>query len=310
MHAPVGLGSSKGMSAAHLYCHSGLVVASEIDLPEWETFACLAREADVRIVLSDEPCPDCPTDGSTAVAGETMRFAVDGVGGWQIEGGHTICLHPSMAANPPELRLFTLGSAWGALGYQRGFAMWHGSAVARSGRALMFCGDAGEGKSTMAGAMLARGATLVADDLSRIDPAGESVVIYPSSARIKLWRGAIEHLGWQARVIQRDYFREDKFHCSVGADTADSGPVPLAGVVVLADGEEVSLTRLAGAAALEAALTGTIYRPEMLEKMGCWGEQGALAAQVVAQVPVWRLVRPKDFGALDAACEATDALWN
>lgn len=298
------------MSVRHHYRHSGLVVASDIELPEWEAFACTVDESDVRIILSDEPCPDCPADGSTLVEGETLRFAIDGIGGWQVEGGHTIRLHPSMAANPPELRLFTLGSAWGALGYQRGFAMWHGSAVARGGRALLFCGDAGEGKSTMAAAMLARGATLVADDLSRVERCEKGVTIHPSSGRIKLWRGAIEQLGWQDRAIQRDYFREDKFHCRVATSAAGGQPVPLAGMVVLAEGAEVALSRLSGAGALEAALAGTSYRPEMLEKMGRWGEQGALAVRIVAQVPVWRLDRPKDFAALDAACEAVEALWD
>lgn len=297
------------MSAAYYYFHSGLVVGSQIELPEWEGFACNPGTVDVEIAVSDEPCPDCPSDGSVAVDGN-VRFAIEGIGGWQIERGQTIRLHPSLAANPPELRLFTLGSAWGALGYQRGFAMWHGSAVARGGRAVLFCGETGQGKSTMAAALLARGAVLVADDLSRIETGKAGAAIHPSSSRIKLWRGAIEHLGWQDRVIQRDYLREDKFHCAAGDNAAGSTPVSLTGLVVLEEGEEVTLTRLNGAASLAAVLAGTIYRPEMLEAMDRWGEQAAHAARAVAQVPVWKLTRPKDFRSLAAICETVETLWD
>ena len=127
----------------HRYRHSGLTIASEIELPEWVNFACgLAGEPDIEIVLSDGRSPPFPADGSTFVAGDAAGFRVAGVGGWQVEGGRRITLYPSLAADPAELRLFTLGSAWGLLGYQRRQAMWHGSAVEVGGRAVLFCGDA------------------------------------------------------------------------------------------------------------------------------------------------------------------------
>lgn len=298
------------MSLPFHYRHSGLVMASALELPEWEAFACdREEEADVEIVISDEPCPDCPTDGSVAV-GEALRFAVEGIGCWQVEGGRRITLHPGLTAAPPELRLFTLGSALGGLGYQRGFAMWHGSAVARADRAILFCGVAGAGKSTMAGAMLSRGASLVADDLSRIEPRDGPALIHPSSARIKLWREAIDRFDWDARILRRDYYREDKFHCSVPDHLAGEAALPLIAIVTLEEGERVSLDRLTGAEALEAAMKHTMYRPEMIEALGKWGEQGVLGAQIAAKCPVYRLTRPKDFESLARACEAAEGLWS
>lgn len=290
------------------YYHSGLRVASQIELPEWAAFACEAGEPDVRIVLSDQPCPDCPTDGSVEV-GATLRFGVEGIGGWQVEDGSTIRLHPGLTAGLPELRLFTLGSAWGALGYQRGFAMWHGSAVEKEGRAILFCGDSGAGKSTMAAAMTRRGANLVADDLSRIEPGEGTALIHPSATRIKLWGEAIGQFGWQDRIVQRDYYREDKFHCSPPRSQVER-VMPLVAIVSLEIGEDVGLARLSGAQALETVLRQTMYRPEMLDALDGWGRQGALAAQIVANCPAYRLTRPKEYAALDDACTAAESLWD
>ena len=309
MRVVAGLGQqSQVMDALHHYRHSGLLVSSALELPEWEAFSCDGGTPDVRIVLSDELCPDCPSDGSVAV-GDSLRFAIEGIGGWQIEGGHTIRLHPALTANAAELRLFTLGSAWGGLGYQRGFAMWHGSAVERGGRAVLFCGGSGAGKSTMAAAMIARGAQLVADDLSRIEAQNGSSSIYPSSSRIKLWRGAIDYFGWRDRVLQRDYFRDDKFHCAIASGSTQRKPLQLAAIISLEEGDRIALDPVSGAASVETSLRKTMYRPEMLEALGRWGEQGASAARIVANCPVYRLTRPKDFRTLDETCALVDELW-
>ena len=283
------------MTSLYHYRHSGLLVASALELPEWDSFACLPGEADVTIILSDEPCPDFPADGSL-VEGDSLSFLIEGIGGWRIEDGSRITLFPLPGVAPSELRLFTLGSAWAALGYQRGFAMWHGSVVERGGRTALFCGDAGAGKSTMAAVLCAQGAKLIADDLSRVEPGECRPVVHPSSTRIKLWRPAIKHLGWQDRVIQRDYFREDKFHCALPDHAGGGDPQKLDAIIILEKADIPWLEPLSGASALKAVLQGTLYRPEMLEAMGQWGKQAALAAAIVANTQVYRLKRPKQFG--------------
>lgn len=284
------------------YRHSGLTVASDIALPEWAEFAEADTSAlpDIRIVLSDEPCADCPDCDFVAEDNGDVRFAMPGVGGWQVMAGSRIVLHPGLAAVPSEIRLFTLGTAWGALGYQRRHAMWHGSAVmTKAGRTTMFCGGAGEGKSTMAAAMLARGAVLVADDLSRVEPGKGRPLIHPSSTRIKLWRTAVDALGWQDRTLERDFMREDKFHCSVAHCAAGQAPIALDEIVVLVTGETIERTVLTGSEAVKAVIAGTVYRPELLDAMSLWAQQGAMAARIVAQCKVTRLTRPRDLARID-----------
>lgn len=291
----------------HAYRHSGLTVASDIELPEWEAFATEPSDTpDVRIVVArDTTFPDL--GDRLQVEGERVRFAIAGVGGWSIEKGSAIVLSPARGAKPEELRLFTLGSAWGMLGYQRGDAMWHASAVRLGGRTALFCGRAGEGKSTMAAAMVAAGARLVADDLSRIVIHENGPVIYPSATRLKLWGEAVDQLGWRDRVLRRDWRGEDKFLCSMDAHAAGTGPWPLDLIVVLATGNEHRVETLVGGEAVKAALKGTIYRPEVLTDMDQWNVQAVLAARIVAGCTVVRLTRPRDLDALDRSVERVKA---
>ena len=296
------------MGAPHFYKHSGLVVSSDLDLPEWAAFACAPGKPDVRIVLSDDPCPDCPTEGCD-IRGDALCFAVEGVGGWQVEGGHAIRLHPGLAAQPPELRLYTLGSAWAALGYQRGMAMWHASAVARNGYAVLLCGESGQGKSTLAAALVERGANLMSDDLARVDLSDGQACVYPSATRLKLWSQAIAHLGWQDRIVQQDWYREDKFHCAAPGFKGDASPVRVAAIVSLEEGDSLECAQLTGAPAFETVLRQTLFRPEMVEALNGWGLQGAHVARIVSACPVYRLRRPRDLARLEETSACVEKLF-
>mgnify|MGYP002777008889 FL=1 len=281
------------------YAHSGLAIASAFELPEWAAFAAESDgQADVRIRVGDAALP-------VARSGEDIAFVVKGAGEWLVRGGREILVRPDPGAAQAQWRLFTLGSAWGALGYQRGLAMWHGSAVAFAGRAVLVCGDSGAGKSTLAAALVARGGTLVADDLSRVDL---GAAIWPSAARLKLWGEVVAWLGWKDRALHREWLREDKFHCAVAESAAGGGPVPLAAIVVLKDGEEQRLERLGGAEALSAVLGGTLYRPDALDGLGQWPMQGALVARILATTPAWRLTRPRDLDRLDETARLVESL--
>lgn len=294
--------------ANHRYRHSGLVVQSALALPSWAAFRAAHTEtpgaaADITITLADDADPDPALFEETAFAAGTLRFSIENVGEWAISGGNRIAVTPAPGVLAEELALFTTGSAWGALGYQRGLAMWHGSAVRRGGRTVLFCGDAGEGKSTMAAAMIAGGATLVSDDLSRIDSTVDGALIHPSSDRVKLWHEAIAHLGLENETLTRDHMRQDKFLCPVRRHDVAERPRRLTDIVVLETGAMLGAEPLSGAKAIEAVLRATIYRPEMIEAMGLWPQQGALAAQIVSRCRVARLTRPRDLNGLDQAAK-------
>ena len=138
------------------YRHSGIVVSSELELPEWHAFAVTGADAaePEAVIRFDELLKDgAPPDHYPVVEGDSLRFTAKGVATWRVSGGTEIAIHPFGARDSMEVRLFTLGSGWGTLGYQRGWAMLHGSAVAGPKGAALFCGPQEAGKSTMAAGM-------------------------------------------------------------------------------------------------------------------------------------------------------------
>ncbi|MXP47068.1 hypothetical protein GRI43_06660 [Altererythrobacter luteolus] len=295
------------------YRHSGVRICSDIHLPEWMAFADDEQGAsgvDIRIILAPDAGPAEPPPGHGTYDDGTLCFAVDGIGSWTVSGGAEIAVHPHPGVGARELRLFTLGSAWGALGYQRGWAMLHGSAVARNDRAVLFCGDAGQGKSTLAAAMTERGWKLVGDDLSRIEPggAGHTPMIHPSSARLKLWDSALHYLGLNSEGLERDFFRDEKYHLAVHPGQLAAHPMPLAAVFILGWDDRLTAERLRGAEAVRGLAEASMYRKEYLELMGTLAEQIVHCARIASNVPIYRIGRPRDFKLLPNVCLQVDKM--
>ena len=294
------------------YRHSGCDVVSDLELPEWRAFArddaSAPEEADIRIALG-ETLPPADVDSDPAIAADHVRFAIEGAGEWDIAGGSDIAIRPLAAADPAALRLYTLGTAWGVLGYQRGWAMLHASAVMGPRGAVLFCGPERAGKSTIAAAMAERGCPLVSDDLSRVVPgrADRPSAIYPSAVRHKLWSDAVDGLALSAREQSRDLVQEGKFHLPTSRHVALEHPVPLVGIYALRFGEALAIERETGGDAARMLLAETAYRPQIVERMGRLAEQGVYAARIAAGVPIYRLTRPRDLAQVGSVCDAVRA---
>ena len=289
------------------YRHSGVLIASGFAIPEWSGFAERIGEeaADVSIGFGTASNKVVPHDAHGIYSGGCMIFEEPQAGRWSICDGNRITVEPESAERMTEARLYTLGSAWGTLGYQRCWAMLHGSAVQIGARTALFAGEAEQGKSTMAAALTRVGARLLSDDLSRVQPpsGNDGTQLWPSGARLKLWDQALNHFGWQDRELVQDHFRDQKFHLAVDQGPIGAAPVPLSAVFVLEWGDAIAVERLRGAEAVKALADGTMYRKEYLELMGKLGEQVVYCARIAAQVPIYRLTRPKDFTFLDEVCE-------
>lgn len=318
------------------YAYAGLRVTSELPIPEWAAFEPPGSFADPDVVIALGGVPN-PADGSSLreaqpatqqspdwddgipsrnppaatapITRDEFHLHIPETGDYYVHHGREILVTPAPNAGAREVRLFLLGSAWGALCYQRGILALHSSVVQVGDGAVAFCGPTGSGKSSVAARLVARGFPLVADDLCRFDPSGEHARVYPASPRLKLWRDALDWMGWSADGLERDHFRLDKFHLLSGVSGAtfqaadNSSALPLRAIYLLEWGE-IGLTRLTGVTALRLLVESGTYRGELLEPMGRLGEHWERCADLARRVPIFQFVRPNDRSSPDHATEA------
>lgn len=102
------------------------------------------------------------------------------------------------ACQPPltneDLATYFLGPVMGFLLRRRQITCLHASAVELHGRAVLFCGDAGYGKSTTAAALALRGIPTISEDILPLELTKGQFWAVPGYPRVCLWPDAVAHL--------------------------------------------------------------------------------------------------------------------
>src|SRR5215213_168075 len=164
-----------GTAALPDYTVFGLRVRSALELPE--LFQAKGEgEPDVRIETGSIDAPES-APGLSARDGGLLLTVAD-AGRFLISQGRTIRVEALNGVDPRNVRLFLLGSAFGALLHQRGLLPLHANAIEVDGTAVAFMGASGAGKSTLAAWFHDRGYRIIADDVCvvRFDDRGTARV--------------------------------------------------------------------------------------------------------------------------------------
>lgn len=95
----------------------------------------------------------------------------------------------------------------------RGKDVLHASAVAINRRAVAFMGRAGAGKTTLAGRIVANGASLVTDDVLAVDLAGNEVLVHRGGAVARIEPAELQAMSeHERRVLGPVRARGEKWH--------------------------------------------------------------------------------------------------
>jgi hypothetical protein len=95
-----------------------------------------------------------------------------------------------------------MGSVWSALLLQRGLLPMHGSAIQVKDRAVVFLGPTGNGKSTIAAALVDRGYPAISDELCAIVVTENAPpLLLPGFPQILLWADSLKKLAKDIRCL-------------------------------------------------------------------------------------------------------------
>ena len=186
----------------------------------------------------------------------------------------------------------------------RGRVPLHASGVAVGGRAVLFAGDAGAGKSTTAGAFATLGVPVLSDDLVPIVEAAGGLCAAPGYPRLSLCADAADTLlGPDAQLPPCSPTYEKRF---LGLDDAAFHPaaLPIGEVFVLSGadpaGQAPELHALGARDGL-MALLGHTYGSYLIDKDTRAREFDVLA-RLAAAVPVYELRFGTGLAELKAHC--------
>lgn len=182
----------------------GLTLASEIDLPE--LLPAETQEADVYIHLND--VPESIENAYKGVRFEAVKgeflLNVDNVAKYYVSNGKSVDIQVVDGATDEEVKLFLLGSAFGALIYQRNKLPFHGSTVLVDGKAVVISGVSGAGKSTLSLNLIRKGYALISDDVSLAEIEQEKITkINPGFPRVKLWKDSLDYYEIDTNNLKR-----------------------------------------------------------------------------------------------------------
>ncbi len=161
----------------------------------------------------------------------------------------------------PAVRLFLLSTVLALLCHKRGYVPLHASCVDIDGGAVLFTGPSCAGKSLIAAAFLKLGCAILSDDITVVNAASPAdATVLPSFPRLRLWRGALEALGFAPETLPRSRPELEKYDvCTRHAFVSD--PRPLTAIYHLRRRRKrttETIARLHGARALRDA-TQSIY---------------------------------------------------
>lgn len=276
----------------------GLNVRSELSLPE--LLACpAAGPADVEIELRSLSCPPGPA-GLTPLEGGAL-LTIPQVARYGIVKGRKILVDPAPGASERNVRLYLLGSAFGALLHQRGLLPLHANAVDVDGGAVAFLGHSGAGKSTLAAFFSDSGFRLLTDDVCVVATENGVPFAFPGIPRLRMWRDAIERSGRDSADYDRALDGWDKYTVPTGA-AQSSGSLPLQRIYLLTrhgGGEEdIEVRPLQGIAAVDALVANT-YRGAYVPLIGDPRRHLFDCVDLVSKVPLFELRRPWRVNGID-----------
>ena len=227
---------------------------------------------------------------------------------WISPGGERIEYRKHRRASLESFTVYFLGQVLSFSLLARGIEPLHGSAVVVDGRAIVFLGACGAGKSTLAAAMIARGYPAITDDVVVLRPSEKAWVVEPGIPRIKLFPATARKL-LGARDATPMNTGTTKLVMPLAANEAVRRPMPVETLYVLpavdSTGRGASAIRIepvAGADAFLAIVRSTFNG--VITDRDRLANQFAFARRLTSSIRMRQLHYPRRLARLKDVCDA------
>lgn len=217
------------MAQLFTYKAFGLIIKSEFEIPELLKHDGIS---DVKIILGKTPqnLKNINKKGVKYQASkDEFLLEVDNIANYYVNGGNKITVELLKENLDKEVRLFLLGSVFGALFLQRGLLPIHGSAIKFENSATIFTGLSGVGKSSMAAYFINQGHQALADDISVVN---SNLEVVPGFPNLKIWNDVLKKLDIQNESLSQIRPDIKKYQLPIN-DNYYNESLPLKNIIIL-----------------------------------------------------------------------------
>lgn len=280
------------------YTAFGLCINSDIELPP--LLSSDNDSADIRIVIGqvDKKGLAAPVKVKpySQIAPNELWLHIPDIAWFYVSNGNTIVVEPEAGADMQSVKLYLLGSCMGAIIYQRNLLVIHGNAIRFGDECVIFAGNSGNGKSTLAAAFHQRGYEILADDLSVIDG---QLRVQPSYPQIKLWHDSAKKLEIDTEGLKRIRLQVDKYAYPI-KEAFCNKPLPVKALYILNTHNQADFvfTEITGMKKFRP-LKNHSYRAAYLDGLGLGAEHLKLCSQLANNIDITRITRPSSGFKLD-----------
>lgn len=189
---------------------------------------------------------------------------------------------------------YVLGYGISMYAHLNGRLALHGGCISLNNHCLLITGESGAGKSTLTHSLIANDAKMLSDDVVAIDyNKSGTPLVYPAFPQQKICRDAALKQGYNLDELLYVDPEKDKF-AILHTDTFSPDPMPLHGVLFLTctSDDKLTFTALTGFEKV-SVLLNNLYLCNVIPNTGLSAEYFQLCVDLVKNIPVYRISRPK-----------------
>lgn len=237
--------------------------------------------------------PDYVVSGKSYYGEGIYQFIVDEAGYFEIVNGNEIRIKEFSDTAKRSVELFTLGSAFGVLMYQRGCFPIHGAALKNNDNCLAIVGDSGAGKSSLATSLSLSDWKIVTDDVMHIELIDSAAIILPSYPSQKIWKKTADQLNIDVKGCDAIFNRIDKYFVD-GEDQFEKSSTRLDYLfeIRIGDVEKVEIEELSSSEAFDILVRNS-YRYHMVDQLQLHTEHFTFISKLFSKIKVFRIIRPE-----------------
>ncbi|WP_293098695.1 hypothetical protein [Moorena sp. SIOASIH] len=211
-----------------------------------------------------------------------------------VQGGNMIMIIPAAEATLSRIQMALVGTVMAILLYQRGLLVLHASVVNINGGAVVFLGNSGEGKSSIAAALHTQGYRIITDDVAPVTLNQGTAKVAPSFPQIKLSQEVAKVLGYDQDKLGLLVPKLNKPGYELNQDLTQA-LLPIRCIYVLVSGLQLSIKPLK----LQEAVM-ELSRHSRLNSLFDSEKASHLlqCAQLANKCSVYRLQRPRNLALL------------